>query len=38
MSFITNRIRMILVAIWVLVYGLYSPEKALHALRDSLDR
>jgi hypothetical protein len=38
MRFVTNRLRMILVAIWVLIYGLYSPEKALRTLRDSLDR
>jgi hypothetical protein len=38
MDFITNRIRMIGVAIWVLIFGLINPHKAIQALRDVLNR
>ena len=38
MDFITNRIRMIGVAIWVLFFGLINPHKAMRTLRDALNR
>ena len=38
MDFITNRLRMIGVAIWVLFFGLISPHKAIRILRDALNR
>jgi len=38
MDFITNRLRIIGIAVWVLICGLINPLKALRVLRDALNR